>query len=268
MIHLCYKIKTMEKNNNFRNSEAGRIVGGLILVAAGAFLLLRNMGVFLPGWLFSWPIILILVGIYSGFKHNFRNNSWLIMIAVGVFFLVDKFIPSLSLEPLFWPLVIIGLGVAFILRPRKSKWEDFKKDTNYNQWKSVPGSSFQEPAGDTPANIDSNDFLVARSVFSGIKRNVVTKNFQGGNVSCIFGGAEFNLTQVDFTGQVVLKLEMIFGGSKFIIPSNWTVQNEIDGVFHGVEDKRKWHSDSGSNPAKILILRGSAVFGGIEITSY
>ena len=268
MIHLCYKIKTMEKNNNFSNNESGRIVGGLILVAAGAFLLLRNMGFFLPGWLFTWPIILILVGIYSGFKHNFRNNSWLILIAVGGFFLVSRFIPSLSLEPLFWPLVIIGLGVAFILRPRRSRWEDFKKDTDYNQWKSVPGSSFQEPAGDTPANIDSNDFLVARSVFSGIKRNIVTKNFQGGTVSCIFGGAEFDLSQADFTGQVVLKLEMIFGGSKFILPSNWTVQNEIDGVFHGVDDKRKWHTDAGSNPAKILILRGSAVFGGIEITSY
>ena len=268
MIHLCYKTKTMEKNNNFSNNESGRIVGGLILVAAGAFLLLRNMGFFLPGWLFTWPIILILVGIYSGFKHNFRNNSWLILIAVGGFFLVSRFIPSLSLEPLFWPLVIIGLGVAFILRPRRSRWEDFKKDTDYNQWKSVPGSSFQEPAGDTPANIDSNDFLVARSVFSGIKRNIVTKNFQGGTVSCIFGGAEFDLSQADFTGQVVLKLEMIFGGSKFILPSNWTVQNEIDGVFHGVDDKRKWHTDAGSNPAKILILRGSAVFGGIEITSY
>lgn len=258
----------MEKNNNFRNNESGRIVGGLILVAAGAFLLLRNMGFFLPGWLFTWPIILILVGIYSGFKHNFRNNSWLILIAVGGFFLVSRFIPSLSLEPLFWPLVIIGLGVAFILRPRRSRWEDFKKDTDYNQWKSVPGSSFQEPAGDTPSNIDSNDFLVARSVFSGIKRNIVTKNFQGGTVSCVFGGAEFDLSQADFTGQVVLKLEMIFGGSKFILPSNWTVQNEIDGVFHGVDDKRKWHTDAGSNPAKILILRGSAVFGGIEITSY
>jgi predicted Zn-dependent protease with MMP-like domain len=46
------------------------------------------------------------------------------------------------------------------------------------------------------------------------------------------------------------------------------VQNEIDGVFHGVDDKRKFHATGGSNPAKILILRGSAVFGGIEITSY
>ena len=131
---MSYKSKTMEKNNNFRNNETGRIAGGLILVAVGAFLLLRNMGLFLPDWLFSWPIILILVGVYSGFKHNFRNNSWLILIAVGAFFLVDRFIPSLSLEPLFWPLVIIGLGVAFILRPRRGRWEDFKKDTRNNQW--------------------------------------------------------------------------------------------------------------------------------------
>ncbi|MBC7511293.1 MAG: hypothetical protein H7320_21490, partial [Ferruginibacter sp.] len=96
----------MENNKNLSNNEGSRIAGGLILVGVGAFLLLRNIGFSLPGWLFSWPMILILVGIYSGFKHNFKNNSWIIIIGVGTFFLVSEFIPNLGLEPLFWPLVI------------------------------------------------------------------------------------------------------------------------------------------------------------------
>ena len=258
----------MEKSNNFRNTEGGRVAGGLILVAVGAFLLLRNMGFYFPHWLFSWPMILILIGIYTGFKHQFRNNSWLIIMGVGVFFLVNNFIPSLNLEPMFWPLVIIGMGILFILKPQRNFMTDIKKDIRSNQWKDVPGSSFQEAADTAAMPVDGNDFLVARSVFSGIKRNIMSKNFQGGNVSCIFGGAEFDFTQADFTGTAVLKLEMIFGGSKFIVPSNWTVQNEIEGVFHGVDDKRKFYSEAASNPAKVLILKGSAVFGGVEITSY
>src|SRR6187431_1560455 len=100
----------MENIRNFKDREGSRIVGGLILVAVGAALLLRNMGFIMPRWLFTWPMILILIGIYTGVKHNFRNNSWFILIAVGGFFLISKFIPQLSLEPLFWPLVIIGLG--------------------------------------------------------------------------------------------------------------------------------------------------------------
>ena len=256
----------MEKIKNFRDRESGRVVGGLILVAVGAALLLRNTGYLMPGWLFSWPVILILAGIYTGFKHNFRNNSWLIIMAVGCFFLVSKFIPSLSLEPLFWPIVIIGLGVVFILRPGRKNWLNFKNDIEYDKWKNVRTDSLQDQPED--ATLDSNGYLVVRSVFSGVNRNVVSKNFQGGHISSVFGGAGIDLSQADINGQVIIKFDVVFGGAKLVVPPHWAVQNEIDGVFHGVDDKRKWHTDAGSNPAKILILRGSAVFGGIEITSY
>jgi len=53
-----------------KNSENGRIIGGIILVGAGVILLLKTTGIFFPEWLFSWPMILILVGIYSAFKQG------------------------------------------------------------------------------------------------------------------------------------------------------------------------------------------------------
>lgn len=256
----------MENNKNLSNNEGSRIAGGLILVGVGAFLLLRNIGFSLPGWLFSWPMILILVGIYSGFKHNFKNNSWIIIIGVGMFFLVSEFIPNLGLEPLFWPLVIIGLGLVFILRPRNSGWLNFKKDIQYTQWKNVPDTSAQHQTD--IASTDSNDYLMVRSVFSGVVKKVVSKNFQGGHISCVFGGAEIDLTQADFSGQILLKLEAVFGGIKLIVPPHWAIQNEIEGVFHGVDDKRRFNPDAAINPGKVLVLKGSAVFGGIEIKSY
>ena len=168
----------MENNKNFNNREGGRLAGGLILVAVGAALLLRNTGFVIPGWMFSWPMILILVGIYSGFKHHFRNNSWLVLIGVGGFFLVNEFIPNLGLEPLFWPLIIIAVGVIFILRPGKNNWLDFKKDIEYNKFKNAPDSDFQATGENIPA--DSSDYLMVRSVFSGVVKKVVSKNFQGG----------------------------------------------------------------------------------------
>jgi hypothetical protein len=255
----------MENNTKVRNSEGGRIAGGLILVAVGAFLLLRNMGFWLPGWLFSWPMILIIVGIYSGFKHHFTNSGWLIITGIGTYFLVSDFIPGLGLEPLFWPLVIIGAGIIFILRPRNKDWVNLKNDTGIN-WVNVPGSSFQEPA--TAAPTDSNDYLMIRSVFSGVIKKVVSKNFQGGRISCVFGGAEIDCSQADISGTAVLKLEAVFGGIKLIVPPHWAVQNEIDGVFHGIDDKRRFNPDATINPGKVLVLKGSAVFGGIEIRSY
>jgi Domain of unknown function (DUF5668) len=256
----------MEKNKSVRNNEAGRVAGGIILVGIGAFLLLRNIGFVLPRWLFSWPVILILIGIYSGFKHNFKNNAWWILIGIGGFFLVNEFIPDLGLEPLFWPLIIIGAGIIFILRPGKQNWLDFKGDIRYNKWKDTPAGSLQtEPMN---PDIESTDFLMVRSVFSGVVKNVVSKNFQGGRIACVFGGAEIDCSQADINGTVTLKLEAVFGGIKLVVPPHWAVQNEIEGVFHGIDDKRRFNPDATINPGKVLVLKGSAVFGGVEIRSY
>jgi predicted membrane protein len=269
-LYICViKLNTMENTKGPKNYDGGRIVAGLILVGVGAFLLLRNLGFWLPGWLFSWPMILILVGIYSGVKHNFRNNGWMVLVGVGAYFLISDFIPSLGLQPLFWPLLIIGLGLLFIVRPGKKSWVDFNADINFKkQTKTTDeyGIVTQEPvAADT---IDSSDFLMVRSVFSGVVKNIVSKNFQGGKISCVFGGAEIDLSQADINGTVTIKLEAVFGGIKLVVPPHWSVQNDIDGVFHGIDDKRRFNPDATINPGKILILKGSAIFGGVEIRSY
>jgi len=258
----------MEKTNNFRNNNDGRLAGGLILVAVGAVLLLRNTGFDLPRWLFSWPMILILVGIYTGFKHNFRNNSWLIIFGIGLFFLVSKFIPSLSLEPLFWPIIIIGAGIVFMLRPGNSRWNTGKNNPGVSPDLHHGATSQYSGPDYLPGTVDTNDYLIVKSVFSGVNKNIVSKNFRGGTVASVFGGSQIDLRQADITGPVVIKLEIVFGGTKLIVPPHWTVQNEIDGIFHGVDDKRNFNPAAGINPEKVLILKGSAVFGGVEIRSY
>jgi len=256
----------MEKNKNFSSRENGRVIGGLLLVAVGVTLLLRNMGFYMPRWLFSWPMILILVGVYTGAKHNFRNNAWWILIGIGSFFLVSKFIPSLSLEPLFWPLVIIGAGILFIMRPGQDYRTGFKEDGRLDNWKNTETGDVQDIQ--SKGAIESSNYLMVRSVFSGVNKNIVAKDFQGGRISCVFGGAEIDLSQAEINGQATIKLEIVFGGLKLVVPPHWAVQNEIDGIFHGVDDKRNFNPSASINPEKVLILKGSVVFGGIEIRSY
>ena len=108
----------MSSNYNVNNAGNGRIIGGILLVGAGALLLLRAMGFYFPGWIFTWPVIVILVGVYSGFTHHFKNNFWILAIATGSFFLLDNIWPGLRLEPYFWPLAIIAYGLLFLFRPR------------------------------------------------------------------------------------------------------------------------------------------------------
>lgn len=254
----------MEQNTSFKNKDNSRIVGGLIIIGVGAVLLLRNTGVDFPRWLFSWPMILILVGVYNGFKHNFKNPSWLILIGIGGFFLVQKFIPGLSEEPLFWPLVLIAAGIVFMLLPKRGSFRRLNNGET-NQWGNTNTAYIGTGSSAPP---DASDTIAVRSVFSGVKRNMLSKNFQGGTISSLFGGAEIDFTQAEINGQVILNFEVLFGGAKIIIPSHWAVQNEIDGVFHGVDDNRRFNPDAALNPGKVLILKGSVTFGGVEIRSY
>ena len=258
----------MENNINEKRKQESRIFGGLILIAVGAALLLRNAGFPLPYWLFSWPVILIVIGIYNGVKHKFRNNSWIILIAIGSFFLLDR-VMDLSLRPYFWPVAIIALGVIFIVRPERGlrhRFGNFEKrrlnaDLNDNSWEQQP-----EPINNFIN--DNDDYLSINSVFSGVNRNIVSKNFKGGKATCIFGGADIDFSQADIQGKAVLNMEVVFGGIKLILPPNWTVINEIDGMFHGVDDKRKYLTLMADNTDKVLILKGSVVFGGVDIKSY
>ena len=256
----------MNKNSNFKNFEGGHIIAGIILVTVGCVLLLRALGFLFPGWLFTWPMILILIGFYSGVKHNFKNNSWLILIAIGSFFLLNKIVPDLRLDPFFWPLLIIGAGILFILRPRfggsNTAVIDIKNDKDYIKWQNVDGGS--PAAADQPLNSGSN-YIRVSSVFSGVNRKVLSKNFEGAQITSVFGGVEMDFSQADITAPAMIKVEVAFGGIKLIVPPHWAVQNEIDGIFHGVEDKRRFNVAPDINPNKVIILKGSVFFGGVDI---
>jgi predicted membrane protein len=250
-------------NNKEKSSEGSKAIAGIIIVAVGVALLLRNIGFLLPHWLFTWPMILILVGIYTGFKHNFKNNSWLIVTGIGVFFLIKRFIPSLHVEPFFWPLIIIAIGVIYILNPEK-KWGSNWKQID-NEDKSKVSDSWQGFASDEA--VDSNNEFKISSIFSGVKRNIITKNFKRGKIITIFGGAEIDMSQADMTSPSYINVDVAFGGVEILVPANWTIQNDIQGVFHGVEDKR-YNNAVVIDPSKILVLKGNCAFGGIEVKSY
>jgi predicted membrane protein len=254
----------MNSNNNTQKNDGSKVVAGIILVGVGIVLLLRNIGFLFPHWLFTWPVIVILAGIYTGFKHNFKNNSWLIIIAVGSFFLIERFMPSVSLQPYFWPLIIIGIGVLYILRPGKQSWNNWKNTSDgNNKWNET--GKWQGFSGDT--SVDNNDEFRVNSIFSGVEKKIISKNFQRGQISSVFGGAEIDMTQADIAGTAVIKMEVVFGGVKILLPPHWSVQNNIDGVFHSVEDNRNG-SAAAADTAKLLILEGRCIFGGIEIKSY
>lgn len=256
-------METTEKNNfkeksfewHPHGSVAGRILGGIIVVAAGGVWLAQKLGVLIPDWVFTWEMLLIVIGFYIGARHLFRGFGWLIPVMIGAVFMIDNFIPGVSLKPFIWPALIIFIGLIMIFKPRKPR---FRK----HRWEHWDAAQHKWPNSTT-----TEDVIDSVSIFSGTKKNIISKNFKGGDVVCVFGGAEIDLSQADINGTVTLEATQCFGGTKLIVPANWHIIPEMVTILGGVEDKRAPLANA-EHANKTLILRGTTVFGGIEITSH
>jgi hypothetical protein len=121
--------------------------------------------------------------------------------------------------------------------------------------------------GDLPAG-GPEDHIDSTAVLGGIKKNIVSKNFKGGEVVSVFGGTELNLMQADIQHPIVLEATQIFGGTSLIIPPHWQVKSdEMVAILGGIDDKRPVMLQ-GYDPNKVLILKGTTLFGGLSIKSY
>lgn len=252
--------------SHFRNQQRSKVFAGLLVVAAGCLFLAREAGVFIPEWILTWQMLLIVCGIFVGIKHSFQNPGWLIMVCVGGVFMVSEFLPDYNISHYLWPLAIILVGLFMIFRPARPCRGRYR-----NRWNRHAYGDFQGPGAATGApetTATGEDFIQYDSVFASIKKNIVSKNFKGGEINCVFAGAEINLSQADIQGTVQLELNAVFGGARIIIPPHWELKSELTAVLGNVEDKRPVYKDRPSDGTKVLILKGAAVFGGIEIQSY
>jgi hypothetical protein len=72
--------------------------------------------------------------------------------------------------------------------------------------------------------------------------------------------------QSDIHGRVHLEVVQVFGGTKIIVPANWSVHSEMVAIFGGIEDKRPPQLNAA--PDKVLVIQGTSIFGGIDIKSF
>lgn len=247
---------------------------GVFLLAIGALLLARASGVVFPAWFFTWPMILIAIGVFSGIRHGFRRLGWLIPIVVGFVFLMDELSPDRTLKPYIWPVAIIVMGLLFLFRPKKKRWlqddADITSKPLVSEQKQMaeenshwPG--YQNEQAEWKVSNDNNNVIDVTAIFGGVKKNILSKSFKGGDVTTFMGGAELNLTQADINGKVMIDCFNMFGGTKLIIPPDWDVQSEMVSIFGGIEDKRQ---PTQVSPTKVIVLDGTCIFGGVEIKSF
>ncbi|HAN19500.1 MAG: hypothetical protein A2X13_01040 [Bacteroidetes bacterium GWC2_33_15] len=227
----------MEKQSNI-----GRAIIGVVLILIGIAFVGRTFDLFphrIFHHLFSWQMILIILGvIFISSDHN-KTTGWILLV-LGVVFLIPDFIHiSYPVRHLFWPSILILIGVFILVRSFSS----------HQPAKTLPGT----------------DYIDDLAIFGGGDKVITSENFKGGRITAIFGGSKIDLTHSKLAaGQNSIDVFCMFGGSNLIVPENWNIKVDVVSIFGGFSDKRHKKPEP-VDVGKELIVKGFAIFGGGEI---
>ncbi|MFP5079474.1 LiaF transmembrane domain-containing protein [Pedobacter sp. JCM 36344] len=123
-------METLNRKNN-RNFNIG-----ILFIIIGGIFIVRNLGILVPFWILSWKSFLLIVGLLIGYNRNFRPGGWIVMVIIGSM-LTLKSIVLFSLGDFALPIILIGLGLYVILKPKHNPdfcTGHFRKDKlNFDQ---------------------------------------------------------------------------------------------------------------------------------------
>src|SRR5690554_140842 len=111
-------------NNRKKRSNNNKFFG-LLIVLFGILLLVDRL---LPAldfldWVFSLPMILIVLGLIMRARSGHNHTASWILIAIGIIFLFADLV-HWDIGRLIWPMIIIGVGLYIVAGKRKRRQLD------------------------------------------------------------------------------------------------------------------------------------------------
>lgn len=218
------------------------IFWGLSLIALGVVMLGNYIGffsinIFFNGW---WTLFIIVPSILGLFDKGDRTTS-LIFLLIGILLLLNQqniFSMEIAWKILFASIIII-VGIRIII----SGLNKNKVNIDFN---------FQG------AKADSQTYT---AIFSGYERRYSNEEFEGANLTAVFGGVDLDIRDAVIKHDVVINSVAIFGGCNIIVPRNVNVKTIGTNIFGGVDNKiNNYASDSPT-----IYLNTTSIFGGVEI---
>jgi predicted membrane protein len=233
------------------NSLDKRVLLGGILIFLGGIFLLDTMDVLhfrFAYVVFSWPFIMLVIGLFVliNTEKKFLGG---ILSGIGALFLIPRIFPEIDYDSgIIIPIFLIILGAYIILKRRKAD----------------PASVFNSDS--SRVNKDKIDDV---SIFGGGTKIISSSNFQGGNVTAIFGGSEINLMNCQLAdGDNVLDVLCVFGGTTVIVPKEWNIVINVTSILGGFSNKAIRNPSIVIDQSKTLHIKGLAMFGGGEVKTY
>ena len=224
---------------------------GTIIIAAGVLLLLRNMEIirFHEVWEFA-PLILVLIGVVKLIEAEGRavgSVFGVVLVGVGGLWFVSNM--GWLDSRLIGPIVVMGVGAVFLIRAIERQ-----RYIGYG-----PGTA--PTPGATPDDSTIHDW----ALFGGVKRNIKSQAFLGGELIAMFGGVNIDLRSAALgQEEAIIDANAMFGGIEIRVPATWSVVVKGNGIFGGYEDKTLPPSNPPDRPQR-LVVTGVAMFGGVVV---
>ena len=268
------------------NNKSSNTVGAIIILF-GVFLLLNNLdlGFLFPSWLFSFPMILIIIGLVIGINSKFEKKSSFILLTIGGIFLLRKIFDNFNPFQVLLPAIAIVIGIYIINRNRKAPTiptppentppphptDEFDWDRRVVDLTDDTGANNQNSSHQNTGHYGAynqfqyaENYLKVDAIFGNSNKIILSKNFLGGTITNIFGSSVINLLQADLSQPVVIDTFQLFGSTKIIVPAHWVVTPSISSIFGDVDDRRIIINHP-YDESKKLFLTGTSLFGTVTI---
>lgn len=218
---------------------------GIVVILLGVLFTLDNLAVLqAAAFMRYWPAILVALGVLLALQADRRGGRfWGIALAfIGAIMLLRRMdLIAFHFWDL-WPLILVALGGSLLWR----------------------GGTRRHLMDFGPAASDES-VVHGAAVLGSYQRRITSKDFRGGDLTAVMGGAELDLRQAGMRGgSAELHIVAFMGGVEIRVPREWAVQLDGIPVLGGYEDKSL--PPTGATPPR-LIVKGVAMMGGVEITN-
>ena len=220
----------------------------------------------------------------------------LVLLAIGIALLVDNYSNWSFPRETLWPIVLLTIGLANLLRRGASRWLgaglaafgsvfllsaldvwSFQMRDVWRLWPAIlvlvgvriifggRRRRARRSSSRGPASVSAADGLDVNCVFGSTEERVAGSEFSGGQVTTVFGSAVVDLRGAAISGgEPVIDVTALFGSLALNVPSDWTVELRSTNILGSAHDERLGPPVDTANR---IVVTGLCMFGSIEVKS-
>ena len=224
--------------------KISKVLWGIVLISVGVIFALNAFGItdieiFFDGWWTLFIIVPCFIGLFS--ERTKTGNLIGLLIGVVLLLCCQNVLGFDMIWKLAVPaiIVIIGLKVMF-------------------------GAVFGDKAAKILENSRQNgeDIQSGCATFSGQDLNFDGREFNGAELTAVFGGVKCDLRNAVIEKDCAITAESIFGGITILVPDHVNVKINSNSIFGGVSDKKHRLA---VQDAVTIYINATCMFGGVDI---